>query len=242
LARHARASGGGKGRKQQETKKRANQMKENMKLIDIRKSPLAVMGGIAMLAVCATTAQAGDVSSGWYMSTDGGLNMMPGIRGESGKSGSEIRLDPGMRWGLEGGYGFSLSPKLTLGAELESGILWNSLNSRRHGVPSTENAINGDLYQVPMLANAILNYHIGKWTPYLGAGGGLEYLDANSHGAKDDFGPAMQGEAGVRYSLSEKAEVGLGYKYLAAFSEKVSGDRLSSVQNHAVSLSFTYHF
>jgi opacity protein-like surface antigen len=53
----------------------------------------------------------------------------------------------------------------------------------------------------------------------------------------------MQGQAGVRYQLSEKTELGLGYKYLTAFSEKLGNDgRLSEVNNHTVDLSFTYHF
>jgi opacity protein-like surface antigen len=217
-----------------------------MKLNDIRNSPLAVIGGLAILAVCGTTAKGDDGSTGWYLSSDAGMNMMPGIRGGQQTAAAraaedpDVRLNPGLRWGLEGGYRFSLAPKLTLGAELESGILWNSLSSIRSG--SGESATSGDLYQIPILANAVFNYHIDKWVPYVGVGGGLDGVELNKNGTHTDFGPAMQGMAGVRYQLTEKTELGLGYKYLDAFSEKLNGFRASSVQSHAFSLSFTFHF
>ena len=63
--------------------------------------------------------------------------------------------------------------------------------------------------------------------------------------AGSDWGPALQALAGVKYEFSEKMDVGLGYKYLVAYSEKLSGDeqaRFSSIQNHTISLTFTYHF
>ncbi|MGA2750563.1 MAG: outer membrane beta-barrel protein [Verrucomicrobiota bacterium] len=216
-----------------------------MKLQDIKNSKLAVVGAAALFAACATTIQAGDASPGFYMSTDAGLNMITGIRGEH----SEVRLDPGMRWGLEAGYRFKLADQLTLGVEAESGAMWNSLSSIKNGGAETE--LGGNTYQIPILANVIVNYQLGKWTPYVGLGGGLDYISVNlwsrdgqSHpGAGSDFGPAMQGQAGVRYQLSEKTELGLGYKYLTAFSEKLGNDgRLSEVNNHTVDLSFTYHF
>jgi opacity protein-like surface antigen len=217
-----------------------------MKSNRIKNGQLAVLGGFALLAACATTAQA-DVSSGFYMSSDAGLNLMTGIRGSVG-GGSNIRLDAGARWGLEAGYGIKLSDQLTLGVEAESGLIWNGLSSIQGGGMETE--IGGNLYQVPVLGNLILNYHTGKWTAYIGAGGGVEYLSANIWSvanspavvAGDDWGPAVQALAGVKYQLTEQVEVGLGYKYLTAFSEKFSGDRLSEVNNHTISLNLTYHF
>jgi opacity protein-like surface antigen len=99
----------------------------------------------------------------------------------------------------------------------------------------------------------VLNSHTGQWSPYLGVGAGLDYISANAWStggfptiaADDDFGPSFQAEAGVRNQLSDRMEVGLGYKYLAAFSEKLSDDiqdRLSQAKNHTASLSFTHHF
>jgi len=223
-----------------------------------------VMGGLAVLAVCATTMRAEDVSSGWYFGTDGGVSMMPAIRGLSsiaamssgGGGGSptqtvhdpHLKLDVGTRLSLQAGYGFALSPKLTLGTELESGLIWNPLSSMTDG--GGEHALGGNFYQVPILGNLVLSYHCGKWVPYIGAGGGVDVnsLDIYSRGGHptvfsgSDIGPAVQGEAGLRYQLTDRSELGVGYKYLAAFSEKLNGFRASSVQSHAISLSYTYHF
>jgi opacity protein-like surface antigen len=224
-----------------------------MKLQDIKNSKLAVLGGCALLAACATTMRADDITPGFYMSTDGGLNMVTGIRGTA-SGGSNLRTDAGTRWGLEAGYGFKLADQLTLGVEVESGIIWNSFSSFTSG--GSEIELGGNLYQVPVLGNVVLNYHFGRWVPYIGAGGGLDYISGNVWSADNaatgvaagsDWGPAVQGIAGVKYELTQKMELGLGYKYLAAFSERLGnqfdgGDRLSQVNNHTISLSFTYHF
>jgi opacity protein-like surface antigen len=228
-----------------------NKKKEVMKLINIKNSQLAVIGGVASLAACATTMQAEGVQSGWYVSSDAGLNLMPGVRGGGHANGNDIRTDAGMRYGLEAGYGFKLAEHLTLGAEAESGIIYNGLSSIKSG--GAEQELGGNLYQVPILANFVMRYQYGKWAPYVGVGGGLDYISANvwSSGngpvtaAGSDFGPAVQALAGVKYQLSDKWELGLGYKYLAALSEKLGGDigdRLSTVNNHSISLSVTYHF
>jgi opacity protein-like surface antigen len=219
----------------------------------IKKSKLAVVAGCALWAACATTMQA-DVVPGFYMNADTGVNLMTGIRGQfepGGGPGNNIKLDPGTRFGLEVGYGFKLADQLTLGVEAESGFIWNGGQSYSSDGFGTE--LGGNLYQVPILANVIGSYHFGKFTAYVGAGGGFDYISANvwsvANGpvvaAGQDFGPAVQGIAGLKYALSDKMELGLGYKYLTAFSEKLSGqlqDRLSEVNNHSISLTFTYHF
>jgi opacity protein-like surface antigen len=219
-----------------------------MKSLQLKSSTSAVLGGIAVLAACAPTMLAGDITQGFYMSSDAGVNLMTGIRSEGG----EVRLNPGVRWGLEGGYGFKLADQLTLGLEAESGIIWNSLSSVRFD--GMENELGGNAYQVPILANAILNWHYGKWTPYIGVGGGIDDVSANERSfanfvsgpaAGSDWGPAFQAEAGVRYALSANCELGAGYKYLAAFSQKLGDefqDRISQVNNHTIYLSLTYHF
>lgn len=209
-----------------------------MKLNKIRCSQLAVIGGLASWAACAPATQADGVTPGWYLSADGGLNMMQDFHFIH--TDTKISTDAGMRWGLEGGYAFKLSEKLTLGTELESGMLWNSLSSvTRHGA---ETSLSGDFYQVPILCNLVLNYHVGKWVPYVGFGGGLDFVDANHNGSSTDFGPAAQVEGGLRYELCARTELGLGYKGLAAFSEAFKGSRPDMLLNHAVLLSLMYHF
>jgi opacity protein-like surface antigen len=239
---------------------KTTQVKEAMKLHDIRNSRLTVLGGIAILAACATATLADGVSSGWYAGVDSGLNMMPGIRGNGfgGGGGGEtttpgdpkIRLSAGARVGVEVGYGFNLTDKLTLGVEAESGAAWNGLSSVTAGSPGSEQQLGGNFYQIPVLGNLVASYHIGKWIPYVGVGGGLDYCSVNIYspanspfvGAGSDWGPAIQAKAGVRYQLTEKIDVGVGFKYLDAFSEKLGGFRASSIQSYDVGIDLAFHF
>jgi opacity protein-like surface antigen len=171
--------------------------------------------------VCATTAKAGGDQAGWYISTDGGINFL--------ESFDHVSTEPGVRWGLEGGYAFHIASKLTLDAELESGFIYNSIRAGSH---------DGQDDQIPFLGNLVLKYHIGKWVPYFGAGAGGDNVNLSAGGGgyyNVDF--AAQGEAGVRYELSDHIDVGLGYKYLCDFTSKNI-----QLSNHAFLLSATYHF
>jgi opacity protein-like surface antigen len=192
-----------------------------MKLNDLKHTQLAVIGGLAMLAVCATTAKADGAPAGWYLSSDAGINTMESFR--------HVSTEPGGRWGLEGGYALSLSPQLTLGTELETGILYNNLRSGK---------AHGEATQIPLLANLVLNCHVGKWVPYLGVGGGVENTSISvGGGGYHGTDLAFQAQAGLRYQLSDNLDVGLGYKYLADFTS-----RNVTISNNALLLSATYHF
>lgn len=219
-----------------------------MKLHQVGISQLAVLSGFAIFAACAIPAQAGDVTQGFYVSTDTGVNLMSGVH----TPGGTLRLQPGVRGDLDAGFGIKLADQVTLGLEGEAGFIWNQLDSVRFD--GVEYQIGGNQYQIPLLGNLILNWHAGKWTTYIGAGGGVDYVSINERsvfGAPsgpadgDDWGPAVQGQAGVKYAICSNCEVGVGYKYLGAFSEKYAGsiqERASIINNHAIFLSLTFHF
>lgn len=218
-----------------------------MKLHQVITNQLAVLGGFALL-VCATSTQAADPTQGLYVNMDTGINLMTGIRTTAGN----IRMQPGVRGDLDVGYGIKLADQVTLGLEAEGGFIWNQFSSIEAGGAETE--FGGNNYQVPVLGNVVLAWHAGKWTPYIGGGGGVDYvaMNARSYGNGNfvfngsDWGPAVQGEAGVKYAICSNCEVGLGYRYLAAFSERIGGDglglRASQINNHTISLMFTIHF
>lgn len=193
-----------------------------MKLNVLKNSQLAVIGGLAMLAVCATTAKADGAQTGFYLSGDSGLNELEQFH--------HISTEPGLRFDLDAGYGFSLAPQLTLGAELETGFIYNNLRIKKTG---------GEDDQIPLLGNLVLNYHLGKFVPYVGAGIGGDYsaLSAGEKANYSNVDPAIQAEAGVRYEVCDHFEVGLGYKYLADFV-----DRDITISENAFLLSATYHF
>ena len=193
-----------------------------MKLNDLKNTQLAVIGGLAILVACATTAKADGAPAGWYLSADSGINILESFRG--------ISTEPGLRGDVQGGYALSLSPQLTLGAEMETGLLYNNIRSHKN---------HGEDTQIPLLGNLVLNYHLGKLVPYLGVGAGGDYTSIsagrNVHYSNTDL--AFQAQAGVRYEVCDHFEVGIGYKYLADFTA-----RNVTISNDALLLSATYHF
>ena len=107
-----------------------------------------------------------------------------------------------------------------LGAELETGFIYNSVKSVT-GTPDTDLSIS----QVPLLLNVVLRYpNKTQVVPYIGAGGGgaLSLLSASNFkigntsvdGTESDFVSAYQGFAGVQYNFNARMSVGVSYKYL----------------------------
>ena len=66
-----------------------------MKLNDLKNTQLAVIGGLAILVACATTAKADGAPAGWYLSADSGINILESFRG--------ISTEPGLRGDVAGG-------------------------------------------------------------------------------------------------------------------------------------------
>jgi opacity protein-like surface antigen len=201
------------------------------------------MIGSASLIPGATSLLAADdssgLSSGLYLSTDAGLNLADNLTVPSGS----VSLSPGLRWDLSTGYAIKLSDQLTLAPELEVGVLFNSLDNASAGRHSA--SVSGYFTQVPLLANAVLNWQFSpNWVAYAGGGAGCDYSYLNvtsvggigigATGSESDF--AWQGMAGIRYKFGS-SELGLGYKYLAF---KPSG--MQTVGNNAIMLSYTFHF
>ena len=214
-----------------------------MKTCSCKVIRIALMLGSASVVLGATSLLAGDgssgLSSGLYLATDAGLNLADNLTTSSGS----ISLSPGLRWDFSTGYAFKLSDQLTLAPELEVGIIYNSLDNASAGGQSA--SVSGSFTQVPLLANAVLNWQFSpNWVAYAGAGAGLDYsfLSVSSAGgiglgataSESDF--AWQGMAGIRYKFGS-SELGLGYKYLA-----VQPSGLQTVGNNAFMVSYTFHF
>src|SRR5262249_27915761 len=132
-------------------------------------------------------------------------------------SGIQVKYDPGLRIGAAGGYQFCKY----FSAEVESGILYNSIKSIT-GSPSTD----ASLVNVPLLANAVFHIPLeSNFVPYCGFGfGGSTSVLTIDHatiagrqldGDDSDFVWAAQAFAGVRYEFNDRMGVGFGYKFMA---------------------------
>lgn len=159
----------------------------------------------------------------------------------------DLDLDPGVRIDFAPGYNFCNY----FGVELNTGFIWNSLDSFQTGSGSFR--VEGDLLQIPVFGNIILKYPTPiQLTPFIGAGGGGSYIrldfDNTPGEAGDDFFPAYQLFGGIRYELDPGMAVGLTYKYMHLFSEDeetlFTGESsgLGDTTTHSVSASVTFSF
>jgi opacity protein-like surface antigen len=205
-----------------------------MKTCSCKTTRIALLLGSAGLVLGATSLLAGDASDGGlYFGTDAGVNLADDL---SVSGVGSVSLSPGVRGDLTTGYAIKLSDQLSIAPELEVGFIYNSFDKATAGGVSAP--ASGDFFQMPLLANAVLDWHISSdFVAYAGGGAGFDYLVSSSYGnigSETDF--AWQGEAGLKYKLGS-GELGLGYKYLAC---KPSG--MGTVGNSAILLSYTFHF
>jgi opacity protein-like surface antigen len=221
---------------------------------------LGLMGAGALLPVCGhaqgrsfITADAGPYTKfeiGPTFQTDGTLTKFTGIPG-----GSAINYDVGFNFDVAVGYAFNKY----FSVEGEFGWNGNQISSVQ-GVSQQST----DLYNVPFVANVVLQYPIARTrvVPYLGGGvgGSVSVFDTDAFsngavtlvGSTSDFVLAYQAFAGVRIEINETMFAGVGYKYFATgdstFSyESVFGGPdvdigVSGGGTHMVLFSFNWKF
>jgi hypothetical protein len=148
--------------------------------------------------------------------------------------------------------GYNLSDSFAL--ELETGALWNRWDTA--GVRTT---LPMDLFQVPVLGNAIYKIHLNnRWTADFGIGAGADVATlvytsetiglsaVTATRAYTDVTFAYQAQAGMAFALSSNADVDLGYKFFGSFDHhwNFEGEGVSSdaVFTHALLLSFCWKF
>lgn len=206
---------------------------------------MAAIMSTMLLAAGTTSLRAEDGGhTGPYFTADGGLSLLEDITSGYGGITGTVSSKPGFRLSIAGGYDFYASSSMSVGAELETGLLWNSLDSVTAGGSSA--SLSGNFLQVPVLANLVAKFQAGqKWSVYLGGGGGMVFnnLTVDSVGGSpadlsaNETDAAVQGMAGLLYKLNENSEIGVGYKFLATFPEGI--DRITS---HAFSLVYSLRF
>jgi opacity protein-like surface antigen len=211
----------------------------------------------------------------FYLATDFGVALMddldleefgytlPGTGGDTGAGRSSatgttavvpdtIVIKPGFRFDASGGYEFPLGKAGNcVSAELASGVMVNQIDRIKFISPAVSLKPDGQIYQVPLLANVSCHHHFSNGiTPYIGAGGGVIFnqanlgnLDGRTGDESDlDVVPAYQGFVGVQFEMSENTSVGVAYKYLATSAPSWQGVRVGDVRTHTVSLTLTFRF
>ncbi len=229
-----------------------------MKSITLR----VVFGAFALLSSLSAPCQdsrfyfKGDLGGNFTQDTDLSVKYSsPSGSLGNGASNSKAHFDPGGRIGLAVGYSMSD----WLAAEAELGATVNTFGGR--GV------IDGTLAHVPLLFNLRLEYpNHSRWTPFIGAGLGVSasIVDSDILLASPSFDTfvrvhvneaeavfAYQAFAGLRYRLNGRIGLSLEYRYFAAdgpeshsafpfFGHATAA--FGTIQTHALSAAFDYHF
>lgn len=222
---------------------------------------LLAVTGCALGVVGTLSAQA--QSTGFYVRGDLGGNLTPDVKlndffGPVAK-GTEVKMDPGLRAGVAGGYQFCQ----WFSAEAQVGFYGNRIDS----ITGATEVHDANFANVPFLVNVRLQYpNSSRFTPYIGAGAGfsesildvgrITIPEANGtvslHGNATDTVFAYQAFAGLRYALNDRMGLSLEYHYFGAdspswtadFAQGTGSDSLSfgHVQSHAISLAFDFEF
>ncbi len=201
-----------------------------------------LLTGLSILAL-AFTASAAELADTPYLNVDAGVAIQKDIT--STITGSKITFDPGVRFGISGGYRFNESVAL----ELETGLVYNSVD-KDGGVPLSSFGVNADWYQVPVLGNVIYHIPFGdKFQGFIGAGAGgvvsTINVEAGPFSTDDsDITFGYQILAGVMYAINDRMDVGLGYKFLGTADHDFDTFVFlnDSTQTHSLLATFNVRF
>ena len=180
---------------------------------------ILVLTAAACLAVPALASE--DLSQRWSIRFDlgGNIPVNPTVSEVGGPvtSGGKMELEAGMTFDV--GIGFRVAPWFTLEAEL--GFTYNNIDSIGNwSYP------NSSLTQMPIMLNAEFCIPRGPLVPFVGVGAGgvlgsvsfgnyYYYYYNESDGWGNNFVPAAQAFAGLRYEFNHNWSAGISYRFLA---------------------------
>jgi hypothetical protein len=141
--------------------------------------------GCAGLAMTAGRLQAQDALSGFYLGTDAGLNLTSDLNAPN----VSISLRPGVRGDAFMGRAWKVADELSVAAELDAGVLYNTLDKANSQGQSI--AAGGSLTDVPLLAHGVLRWHFHPhWIAYAGVGAGGTFSSLHLDAGGSNFGLA----------------------------------------------------
>lgn len=137
-------------------------------------------------------------------------------------SGGKMELSAGMAFDLAAGY--RITPWFTLEGEL--GFTYNNIDA-----VGNWSYPNSSLSQMLMMLNAEFSFPIGRFRPFAGIGAGgvystvsfgnyYYYYYSDSDGWGDDFVPAAQAFAGLRFEIDQNWSIGVAYHFIATPSQE----------------------
>lgn len=202
--------------------------------------------GLAAFPLCGNA----QMIRGWYEAGAAQIrdSQIESVSGSPGYSG-DVEFDTGFRFGL--GLGYEVTRYVAV--EVEGGFHYNGIKSI-----TGASASDGQLYQVPVMANLVLQFpNKLNLVPVIGGGAGAVgcFLDANSisvggttfSGTETTWTFGYQGYAGLQYRFRPDMSLGVTYHFIVADGPSWSNGQggsiaLDSLQNQTLSLTFGFTF
>ncbi len=186
----------------------------------------------------------------WYVSLFGGALI-----------GDDMGMDYGTVYALDNKTGFTIGGAIGtylapgLRGELEVSYMRQAADSYS-GLVTGSRPSSGDVDQVYILTNLWKDFHVGAFSPYVGAGIGVGYINtddyvfnANTVWDTDGVGLAGQFGAGVRVAVTENLALDAGYRFKSIVNALLPGDAAGvsdntslATYNHIVQVGLTYGF
>ncbi len=203
----------------------------------------------AVLAITSGAAHAAGLNEGWYVGGGFGWNHAEDADFTRAGVNNEIGFNEGLVGNLAVGYAWMNG----LRAELEGSYRHNGVDSITGAGASGS---GGNFNSLNSMANLYYDFkNDTAWVPYIGAGVGASFQDAdnirNAFAAntaidKKDVQFAYQGIAGVDYWMNDRSAWGLRYNYFAStdgdFRTNIGANTNTDGEyhNHAVMVTYRY--
>ncbi|HEY1722562.1 MAG TPA: OmpA family protein [Magnetospirillaceae bacterium] len=211
----------------------------------------ALFASAAAAALITASAPAAFADDGWYFSAGAGANFVPDLKLRDTNPTYNGKVESNTGIGITAAGGYAFGP-----VRVEGELGWRDNGLDKAANPGGTVSASGDLQPWTLMANGYYDFATGtSWTPYLGAGVGMAYLDGNVQEAGTTVselgraGFAYQGMAGVAYKVSDALSLKGEYRYLA--TEQIEVPNTSAVggghgnmtyEAHSVLVGFIYHF
>ena len=186
----------------------------------------------AALVALPALAQAQSPDPGFYIGGQGGLNWMFNSTVNPPGPVNNINLAPQTGWAAGGviGYDF-IGPRV----ELEGMFRQNNANVNFTAGGTGFGGFGVNIQQTSVMANVLYDFAQGSFTPYIGAGAGVAFINASAFGVPSNTPQfAYQGMLGLAYRIDSNWRVNLEGRYFGTTTPQVGGG--SGFQNNNFSL------
>jgi outer membrane protein OmpA-like peptidoglycan-associated protein len=205
-----------------------------------------LLGAVAAAALLMPVAAKADTHDGFYLGAGVGMGFAGDSEFESGATTNDVELNGGFAGFLTGGYQFSNNWRV----QAEFGMRQNDVDEITGAGAAAP--FDGDINVYSLMADAIYGIPTGtKFTPYIGAGAGLAWVNADSVATvlgttvdDNDTAFAYQGIAGIEYDVTDNLKADLAYRYFRTadleFDSAVPSTVDANYENHTITLGLRY--